>query len=165
MAKRTKQVLLLALVAIFAVVVAGCSENNNNEGAAESKVNYEQVAFTALKMAEDKVNLVFHHDSTEDGIPVLNPTIGTQDAAAELLGGYIDAALVDQINAHYITGDQAGDAVVVNEESFFTVTTQGVNMDTFTVEGDENLVKFTKDNVTYEVKKAEDKYILSGVTK
>jgi ABC-type amino acid transport substrate-binding protein len=76
-----------------------------------------------------------NHDALEDGTLILNPTIGTPEAAKDLLLGYFDAAVADRIIAHYITAPATDAGIVVNADAFFTSTVVGVAPEELTVAG------------------------------
>lgn len=186
--------LLIGLFALsMALTAAGCGQENasgtNEEatadattgsgGAAEEEAPAEvdpalelQKALNGAAMAEGKVNTLFHKDvhEAEDGTvtPLLNLTTGTPEAARELLLGYFDAALVDEIIAHYVTDKTIEEGIVVNEEPFFTSTLQGLKFEDVTVEGTKEATAITtKDNVVYTVGWNEEagKYIVTKIEK
>jgi hypothetical protein len=154
---------------------AADAENSADNAAAEEQEDAEadaalelQKAFNAAAIAEGKVNTLFHKDAAEDGTPLLNKVTGTPEAARELLLEYFDAAVVDQILAHYITDKKIDEAIVVNAEPFFTSTLQGLKFEDVTVEGTKEATTITtKDNVVYTVSWNEEagKYIVTKIEK
>ncbi|WP_199615352.1 hypothetical protein [Paenibacillus alkalitolerans] len=187
---------LIGLFAVgLALAAAGCSgsgdnaaatneeqasesaENTDNaEGAAGEEPAAEEVdpaieyqkAFNAATIAEGKLNTLFHKDAAEDGTPVLNTVTKTSEAARELLLGYFEAALADQIIAHYVTDKTVDAGIVVNAEPFFPSTLQGLKFEDVTVEGTKEATTIaTKDNVVYTVSWNEEgsRYIVTKIEK
>jgi hypothetical protein len=125
-------------------------------------------AFNAAQMAEGKLHTLFHKDTAEDGTPVLNAVTGTPEAAKELLLGYFDAAVADQIIAHYVTDKTTDAGIVVNAEPFFPSTLQGLKFEDVTVDGTKEATTIaTQDNVVYTVSWSDDagRYIVTKVEK
>lgn len=156
---------LVTSVMVLAIVftAAACSKKE------ETTEMDKQVAYNSAKIAEDKVNTLFHKATTADETaPILDPATGTPEKAKELLVGYLDAALVDKIMAHYITDKKDGDNVIVNSEPFFAASLMGTTFADASVDGDkEEFTVTTKDNGVYTVKWLEDgeKYIVTNYEK
>lgn len=158
------------LATVVAVTAVGCSSetnSNNTEQSQELTAQDKGRVYTAIRIAEDKVNSLFHKEVAEDGTtPVLDPTF-TKESAIELLSKYYDKAIAEAIVNHYITDKTVDDGkIVVNAQKYFDPSALDLKVEDVTVEGTKSEVKAkTKDGVTYELKAKDGGFLITNITK
>lgn len=182
-----KRIAAAALICTIALTGAACSSNSSNKdaagtpaastagnsptasAAASEKPDVSKTqAFIAARMAEEKVNYLFHQATSEDEKPILNPVTPDKESAAKFLNAYIDPALTEKILTHYLTEEKADNAIVVKSEPFFSVSMLATPLkEDLTYEGADNEYKMTtKDGGVFTVKKdTENKFVLTGFVK
>jgi hypothetical protein len=182
-----KRIAAAALICTIALTGAACSSNNSNKDAAstpaastassspsasasasENPDVAKTQAFIAARMAEEKVNYLFHQETSADDKPILNPVTPDKESASKFLNAYIDPALTEKIVTYYLTEEKAGNAIVVKSDPFFTVSILATaSKDDVTYEGAEKEYKMTtKDGGVFTVKKdAENKFVLADFAK
>jgi hypothetical protein len=182
-----------AVTAILLSVVAtgaACSSDDNKDSAAspsatpavsasaaaspaaaasEAPDAYKMKAYNAARIAEEKINTLFHTSTSEDKA-VLNPLIATdKDKAAKFLNAYFDPALSEKILTFYLTPDKTQDgSILVKTDKFLPGSILAAKTkDDVTYEGTQDEVKMTtKDNMVFTAKKnSEGKYIITDVAK
>jgi hypothetical protein len=162
---RNKFMTVLMLV-ILILSVAACSTP-----AKEADPMDKQIAYNDARVAVDKVKTLFHKTTAKDGTPILDPSTGGQEKAKELLLGYFDAPLVDNIMKHYVTDQMVDNNVVLNKGEdgaavpFFNPSIVDTTFDTVKVEGSKEEFKITTpENKVYTLKWQEDKgrYIITN---
>ncbi|WP_316571878.1 endonuclease [Neobacillus sp. YIM B06451] len=168
---------LLALLAVFtlAFVVVGCSEKDSSKGAEDTNKEENKSELTdqvkakmynAVRLAENKVDTVYAHDTAEDGeTPILNATFADEAAAETFLTKYYSEDVAKQISEHYATGEKTDkDQIIVKAEPFFAKSITGTTLDDVTIEGDANkgTVK-TNEGVTYTVELKDGQYVITSV--
>ncbi|RAP75746.1 hypothetical protein [Paenibacillus montanisoli] len=159
-----RQLMMILLVLSIGFVLGACS--NKDEGSDMDKEN----AYTSARIAEDKVNTLFATALLKDEkTPILDPVIGTEAKAKELLLSYFDESLVDKILAHYITDQKDGDNIIVNNEPFFSASILSTSqLDDVKIEGSKKEYTLTtSDQGVYSLKWIEDddKYVVSNYEK
>lgn len=168
---------LFALLAVFtlAFAVIGCSNKEESKGANDTKKEENKAELTeqvktkmynAVRMAENKVNTVYAHDTDEETAkPILNGTFADEAAAETFLTKYYSEDVAKKISSHYSTGEKNKDGrPFVKEDPFFAKPISETTQGDVTIEGDANkgTVK-TKDNVTYTVELKDGQYVVTGV--
>jgi hypothetical protein len=169
---------LLSFLAIFTLLfaVVGCTadkeEENANTATEENNTELtDQVKskmYNATRVAEGKVNDVFHHDVAADGTtPVLNASFPDEAAALEFLSKYYSEDVAKEVYTHYATTEQTPEGqVIVKADPFFVTPLQATTLEDVTIEGDANAGTITTaDNVVYNVELQDDKYIVTGIQK
>jgi hypothetical protein len=169
---------LLSLLAVFTLMfaVVGCTaekeENTDNtaeeENTAELTDQVKSKMYNAARVAEGKINDVFHHDVAEDGTtPIINASFPDEASATEFLTKYYSEDVAKEIYTYYATGEQTAEGqVIVKADPFFAAPLQATTIEDVTIEGDANAATITTaDNVTYNVELQDDKYIVTGVQK
>lgn len=176
-----KKIAATALILSVVATGAACSSKEKESAAspsaspaataaAENPDAYKLSAYTAVRLAEEKLDILFHTNKKDDK-PVLNTLIAAdKEKAAKFLNAYIDPALTEKILTHYLTADKTSDgSVIVKADKFLPVSflKAAPGKDDVTYEGSQAEVKMTtKDNGVFTVKKnAEGKYILSNAAK
>ncbi|KIL37508.1 hypothetical protein SD71_02430 [Cohnella kolymensis] len=184
-----KKLAATALICTIALTGAACSSKNGNNDAAgtpalstassspsatapasasENPDVSKTKAFIAGRMAEEKVNYLFHQTTSEDEKPILNPVTPDKESAAKFLNAYIDPALTEKILTYYLTEEKADNAIVVKSDPFFTVSIlAAASKDDLTYEGADNEYKMTtKDGGVFTVKKnTENNFVLADFVK
>jgi hypothetical protein len=178
-----KKIAVTALLLSVVATGAACSKDDKDTAASvspsaspaasaavsENPDAYKISAFTAARLAEEKINILFHSTKKDDK-PVLNGLIASdKDKAAKFLNAYLEPALTEKVLAYYLTADKASDgSIIVNAKPFLPASIlAAATKDDVTYEGTAAEVKLTtKDNGVYTVKKnTEGKYVVSDVTK
>jgi hypothetical protein len=186
-----KKFAVTAVLLSVVAVGAACSSDDNKDTAASPSASpaasasaaasaspaasenpdaYKLKAYTAARIAEEKINILFHTSKAEEKA-VMNPLIATdKDKAAKFLNAYLDSALTEKVLTHYLTADKAADgSTLVKEEKFLpaSILTGAPTKDDVTYEGTQDEVKLTtKDNAVFTLKKnAEGKYIVTDAAK
>lgn len=168
---------------LFSVVATGAACSSGDKEAASpaptaaataaASVNpdaYKLSAYTAARLAEEKLTILFH-TATKEEKPVLNPVIANdKEKAAQFLNTYFDPAFSEKILAHYLTADKTADgAIIVKADSFLptSILKNAPTKDDVTYEGTQDEVKMTtKDNAVFTAKKnAAGKYIITDAAK
>lgn len=172
----SKQVAATALVCSLILTGIGCSSAGKpatpaaaqTAAPSENPDAYKASAYIAARLAEEKVDTLFHQSTSKDGKPILNPLIATdKEKAAKYLNAYFDPALTEKILAFYLTSDKADDSLIVKKDKFFTASIlKTSSKDDVTYEGTKDQVKLTtKDGAVFTVKKANEKYVVSDFAK
>jgi Tfp pilus assembly protein PilP len=172
---------LLSLLAVFTLMfaVAGCTaekeENTDNtaeekkeENTAELTDQAKSKMYNAARVAEGKVNDVFHHDvAADETTPILAASFADEAAAVEFLSKYYSEEVAKEIYTYYVTGEKTAEGqAIVKADPFFTPSLLETTLEDVTIEGDANKATLkTAENVTYTVELKEDKYIVTGVQK
>lgn len=127
----------------------------------ESQDTVNVKAYLAARLAEEKVDFVFHDNKDKDGNFVLNKFYPDQDKAVTFLKGFYDAAIVDKMVAFYVQPDGK-----INKDNYFKKSLSSTKKDdmTFDAANTNDQVKFTtKDGAVYMLKKANDTFLVAGV--
>ncbi|MHC0035779.1 endonuclease [Pseudoneobacillus sp. C159] len=165
---------LLSLLAIFTFMFAivGCStdkeENQTTENKAELTPQIKSKMYNAARVAEGKVNDLFHHDVAADGTtPILNASFPDEAAAVAFLSKYYSEDVANEIFTYYATGEQTAEGqVIVKADPFFSPSLIETTLEDVTIEGDANKATITtSENVVYNVELQDDKYIVNGIKK
>ena len=169
---------LLGLLTIFTLVfaVAGCSssEDKTAEKGAEEKATSELTdsmktkMYNAVRIAELKVNEVFHKDTAADGeTPIINQNFSEESKAVAFLTNYYSEDIAKEIYTHYATENKTAEGqMITNVEAFFTPSILDSTLESVTVEGDENKATIkTAENMTYQVELVDGKYVITNITK
>jgi hypothetical protein len=137
--------------------------------AAEDAASFNMKGYIAARMAQEKIDFIFTESKTKDGSnTILNPIANSKEAAVKFISAYVDAPLADNLAAHYITDQKAGDAIITNKTAFVPTKLLDTKKEdiTFDAANTKDLVKFTtKDGVVFTTKKVNDKFILSDIAK
>ncbi|MEV3335853.1 hypothetical protein ABNC15_12300 [Paenibacillus larvae] len=165
------------MIAALLVTGAACSKANDSSATsspqstqAAAKDNQGKVnnkAYLDARLAEEKVNTLFHEKKVDNN-PVLNPAYGDKQRAVDSLGKYYDTALANQIVDHYLTDQKQGEAIVVKTDKFFQPSIIENKKEDIKFDDKSNAdeVTFTtKDNLTYVMKKKGDTFIVMNVEK
>lgn len=165
---------LLSLLAVFCLMfaVAGCTtdkeENTAEKNNAELNDQTKSKMYNAARIAEGKVNDVFHHDvAADETTPILNASFPDEASAVEFLSKYYSEDVAKEIYTHYATGEQTAEGqVILKADPFFSTPLQATTSEDVTIEGDVNAATITTaDNVVYHVELQDDKYIITKVQK
>jgi hypothetical protein len=156
-----------AIIFTLTFIMAACSSNASNSGkepapskeavasnetatGKEDTLSKDQ-AYIAARLAEEKVDGLFHQETSADNKPILNPVTPDKDSAVKFLNAYMDSALTEKIVSHYLTEEKANNAIVVKNEKYISSSIRDTS---------------TKDGGVFTVKKNnEDKYILFDFVK
>lgn len=150
--------------AASATTNAGGQAQTTQPAPAASKESQDAVnvkAYLAARMAEEKVDFVFHDNKDADGNFVLNKFYADKDKAVTFLKGFYDAALVDKMVAFYMLPDNK-----INKENFFKKALSATKKEemTFDSANTNDQVKFTtKEGAVYTLKKANDTFQVTNV--
>jgi hypothetical protein len=165
---------LLSFLAIFTLIftIVGCSANNEENNAEETTAKLtdqlKSKIYNTARVAEGKVNDVFHHDVAADGTtPVLNASFPDEASAVEFLSKYYSANVANEIYSYYATGEQTPEGqVIVKADPFFTSSLLATTIGDVKIEGDANTATITtNENVVYTLDQQDDKYIVTDISK
>lgn len=174
-----KQAAASIIIGSLLFTAVGCSSASKQPAASapaasqsaapsENPDAYKISAYTAARIAEEKVDTLFHQTKSKDGKPILNTLIAAdKEKAIKFLNSYFEPAMSEKIVAFYWTADKADDSVVVKESKFFTASVLLTkSKDEVTYEGNKDQVKLTtKDGGVFTVKRANDKYVVTDFAK
>lgn len=180
-----KPLMTAALIGTIALSATACSSNNESKESASplapaatsaaptasASVDVEKsksLAYIAARLAEEKVNGLFHQEASEDGKPILNPITPDRQSAANFLNAYLDPALTDKVLAHYLTEEKAGNAIVVKSDKFFSSSIMATaSKNDVAFEGSPDEYKMTtQDGGLYTVRKVDEKtYLVTDYVK
>lgn len=175
-----KKFLGLLLVLGLSVSVAACSQpaantsQTNNSESSKAKTQQDSMeltekekgkVYTFLRVAEDKVNILFHKNKANNNTPLLDRYFD-KESAAKFLSDVYDKPVVDQIITHYITDKKIEEVIVVNDKPFFEKPVQKTNKEDVKVEGTKDAIKaITKDGVEYDLKMTDGKLLIMNIKK
>jgi hypothetical protein len=171
-----KKILFLLAVFTLMFAVVGCTadkeentDNNKEENtAAELTDQAKSKMYNAARVAEGKVNDVFHHDvAADETTPVLNASFPDEASAVEFLSKYYSEDVAKEIYTYYATTEKTPEGqVIVKADPYFTAPLQATTLEDVTIKGDANAGTLTTaDNVVYNVELKDDKYIVTGIQK
>lgn len=129
--------------------------------AKESQDAVNVKAYLAARMAEEKVDFVFHDNKDKDGNFVINKFYPDQDKAKTFLKSFYDVAIVDQMAAFYIQPDSK-----INKDNFIKKALSSTKKEdmTFDAANTNDQVKFTtKEGTVYTLKKANETFLVANV--
>lgn len=168
---------LVALFAIFSLLLtaAGCSssteepaENSVEKKTAELTDSIKSKMYNSVRVAELKVNEVFHKEvAADETTPILNANFADEKKAVEFLSRYYSEELAKDIYSHYATEDKTAEGqMIINAESYFNPSFLDTNQENVTIEGDENKATITTaENVTYHLESKDGQYIITSIEK
>lgn len=133
---------------------------------AESQDAVNSKAYLAARLAQEKLDFVFHDNKDKDGNFILNKFYPDQDKATAFLSTFYDAALVKSILAFYVTDKKSGDAAIMNKDNFYKKSLNDTKKEdmTFDAANTKDQVKFTtKDGAVYTMKKTGDAFIVASL--
>lgn len=169
---------LLALLAIFSLVfaVAGCSSSEDKTAEKGAVENASQELsdsmkikmYNSVRIAELKVNEVFHKETAVDGeTPIINQNFAEENSAVEFLTNYYSEDIAKDIYAHYATDNKTAEGqMIINAEAYFTPSILDSTIESVTIEGNESKATIkTSENMTYQVELVDGKYIITSITK
>lgn len=168
---------LLAFLAVFTLMFAavGCTaekeektENAAEENTAELTDQVKSKMYNAARVAEGKVNDLFHHDvAADETTPILNANFPDEASAVEFLSKYYSEDVAKEIYTYYATGEQTAEGqVIVKADPFFTPSLLETTLENVTIEGDANAATITTgENVVYNIELQDDNYVITGVQK
>jgi major membrane immunogen (membrane-anchored lipoprotein) len=143
---------------------AGGQSHTTHQAPAAAKESQDTVnvkAYLAARMAEEKVDFVFHDNKDKDGNFVLNKFYPDADKAKTFLKGFYDAAIVDQMVAFYLQPDGK-----VNKDNYFKKALSSTKKEdmTFDSANTNDQVKFTtKEGAVYTLKKTNEQFLVTNV--
>ncbi|MFC5532239.1 hypothetical protein [Cohnella yongneupensis] len=172
-----KKITVITLFIAVALSAAACSSSNTKNAspnpsasaseAASPSANPDlehNLAYIAARLAEEKVDRLFHSETSADGKPVLAAFTPDKDAAAKFLNYYMDSALTEKILAFYLTDEKADNAIVVKADKFFSasILATASKTDVAFEASDAGFKLTTKDNGVYTVNQnADGNYIVT----
>ncbi|HLO11902.1 MAG TPA: endonuclease [Pseudoneobacillus sp.] len=168
---------LFSLLAVFTLMfaVVGCTankeekkDNATEENSAKLTDQIKSKMYNAARVAEGKVNDVFHHDvAADETTPILNASFPDEASATDFLSKYYSEDVAKEIYTYYATGEKTADGqIIVKADPFFTPSLLETTLEKVTIEGDANKATITTaENVKYTVELQDDKYIITGVEK
>ncbi|MBU8879533.1 YgdI/YgdR family lipoprotein [Bacillus sp. FJAT-29790] len=167
---------LLALLTIFSLLfaVAGCSskkEETTNKGTEEKAAGLTDTVkskmYNSVRVAELKVNEVFHKETAGDGeIPIINGSFAEDNKAVEFLSKYYSEEVAKDIYAHYATVKKTAEGqMIINAEPYFTPSFLETSQQDVTIEGDEKKATIKSAGMTYHVELKDGQYIITSVEK
>lgn len=168
---------LLALFAIFSLffTAAGCSSSSEEpaEKTAEKKTaeltdSIKSKIYNSVRVAELKVNEVFHKEvAADEETPVINANFADEKKAVEFLSKYYSEEIATNIYSHYATEEKTAEGqMIINAEPFFTPSFLETNQEAVTIEGDENKAAVkTTENITYHLELKNGQYVITAIEK
>ncbi len=169
---------LFAFLTIFSLVfaVAGCSSSEDNASGkkTEEKKTSELTdsvktkMYNAVRIAELKVNEVFHKDTAADGeTPIINQNFSEENQAVQFLTNYYSEDIAKDIYTHYATDNKTAEGqMITNADPYFTPSFLDTTIEKVTIEGDENKVTIKlAENITYQVEMIDGKYVITNIEK
>lgn len=169
---------LLAFMTIFSLIfaVAGCSssEEKKSEKTTEEKTTSELTdsiktkMYNSVRIAELKVNEVFHKDTAADGeTTIINQNFSEENKAVQFLTNYYSEDIAKDIYTHYATDNKTAEGqMITNTDPYFTPSFLDTTIENVTIEGDE--IKATiksAENITYQVELNDGKYVITNIEK
>jgi hypothetical protein len=172
---------------LLSVIVTGAACGKNDSGAAntanaggqtkaaqpaqtaapaETQDAVNTKAYLAARLAQEKVDFVFHENKDKDGNFILNKNYLDPEKAAAFLSGFYDPALVKSMLAFYMTDKKSGDATIVNKDNFYKKSLNDTKKEevTFDAANTKDQVKFTtKDGAVYTLKRSGDTFIVTSI--
>ncbi|KIL41784.1 hypothetical protein SD70_05400 [Gordoniibacillus kamchatkensis] len=133
---------------------------------AETQDAINTKAYLAARMAQEKIDFVFHDNKDKDGNFILNKYYPDQDKATAFLSGFYDPALVKSMVAFYVTDKKSGDSPIINKDNFYkkSLTDSKKEEIAFDAANTKDQVKFTtKDGAVYTMKKSGDNFIVANL--
>ncbi|TCJ02405.1 endonuclease [Cytobacillus praedii] len=168
---------LLAIFAIFSLIftAAGCSssteepaEKTTEKKTAELTESAKSKIYNSVRVAELKVNEVFHKEvAADETTPVINANFADEEKSVEFLSKYYSKELAKNIYTHYATEEKTAEGqMIINAEPYFTPSFLETNQEAVTIEGNENKATLkTNKNVTYQVELKDGQYVISSIEK
>jgi hypothetical protein len=180
-----KKIATAALLGTIVLTGAACSSNSGSKdtaasspaapssasastAASENPEMAQSQAYIAARLAEEKVESLFHQETSADGKPILNPIAPDKAAAGKFLNAYLDPALSEKVLAFYLTEQKADNAIVVKGDKFFSSSIrETASKADVTFEGSGGVYQLTtKTGGVYTVKKnADGKFTLADFSK
>lgn len=166
--------LLTAFALTFAIV--GCSTSKKEESSEKKTESTKEVStkqaqtkmYNAVRVAETKVNELFHKDTAADQTtPVLNLNFADEAAATTFLLKYYSEEIAKDIVKHYVTDQKTAEGnIIVKADSYFTKSILETTQQDVTIKGDEKkgTIK-TKDHVEYTVELKDNTYMITNIKK
>ncbi|MED3571477.1 endonuclease [Cytobacillus praedii] len=168
---------LLAIFAIFSLIftAAGCSssteepaEKTTEKKTAELTESAKSKIYNSVRVAELKVNEVFHKEvAADETTPVINANFADEEKSVEFLSKYYSKELAKNIYTHYATEEKTAEGqMIINAEPYFTPSFLETNQEAVTIEGNENKATLkTNKNVTYQVELKDGQYVITSIEK
>ncbi|MGN7399798.1 endonuclease [Cytobacillus praedii] len=168
---------LLAIFAIFSLIftAAGCSssteepaEKTTEKKTAELTESAKSKIYNSVRVAELKVNEVFHKEvAADETTPVINANFADEEKSVEFLSKYYSKELAKDIYTHYATEEKTAEGqMIINAEPYFTPSFLETNQEAVTIEGNENKATLkTNKNVTYQVELKDGQYVITSIEK
>lgn len=168
---------LLALFTIFSLffTVAGCSssteepaEKTPEKKTAELTESVKSKIYNSVRVAELKVNEVFHKEvAADETTPVINANFADEEKSVEFLSKYYSKELAKDIYSHYASEEKTAEGqMIINAEPYFTPSFLEINQEDVTIEGDENKATLkTTENVTYQMELKDGQYVITNIEK
>lgn len=168
---------LLTLFAIFPLLLtaAGCSSSTEEpaEKSAEKKTaeltdSIKSKIYNSVRVAELKVNEVFHKEvAADETTPIINANFADEEKSVEFLSKYYSEELAKDIYSHYATEEKTAQGqMIIHAESYFNPSFLDTNQESITIEGDENKATvITAKNVTYHLELKDGQYIITSIEK
>ncbi|MED3549130.1 hypothetical protein [Cytobacillus praedii] len=168
---------LLAIFAIFSLIftAAGCSsateepaEKTTEKKTAELTESAKSKIYNSVRVAELKVNEVFHKEvAADETTPVINANFADEEKSVEFLSKYYSKELAKDIYTHYATEEKTAEGqMIINAEPYFTPSFLETNLEAVTIEGNENKATLkTNKNVTYQVELKDGQYVITSIEK
>lgn len=142
---------------------SGPAKESTTTGSAVNDQAEQMKAYLVLRLAEEKVNGLFHEKKSKDGKAILNPLQGSKEVAETFLKAYFDDAMTNKLLTHYLTEEKADNSIVVKADKFFAKAILDTTKADVTMEGSKDGVVTitTKDGAKYTLKNTGDKYIIT----
>ncbi|MFO1443069.1 endonuclease [Bacillus sp. Bva_UNVM-123] len=170
---------LLAFLTIFSLVfaVAGCStsaEKKEVENKSEEKTATELTdsiktkMYNSVRIAELKVNEVFHKETAADGeTPIMNQNFAENDKAVQFLSNYYSEDVAKSIYEHYATENKTAEGqMITNVEPYFAPSFLDTTIENVEFEGNDDKATIkTAENTTYHLQLKDNQYMITQIEK
>jgi hypothetical protein len=164
--------LFVAFTLVLSIVGCSSADNNKEENKVEEKAaglteQIESKIYNTVRVAELKVNEVFHKAvAADEETPIINPSFADEATAVGFLSTYYSEEVAKEIYSHYATADKTAEGqMIVKADTYFTPSFLETTQDSVTIEGDDKKSTVKTDGITYTVELKDEKYIVTGVEK
>ncbi|MBP2240560.1 hypothetical protein J2Z40_001117 [Cytobacillus eiseniae] len=162
----------LAFLTIFSILftVAGCTDSKDEPAETEDKVaeltdSIKSKVYNSVRVAELKVNEVFHKEVAEDGeTPIINANFAEEEKTVAFLSNYYSEEIAKDMYSYYATDEKtAENQMIIKKEPYFTPSFLETNQEDVTIEGNETKATIKTADHTYQLELQADQYVITSI--